>query len=226
MRVKFNIEAQPVFSYLKIVLDAGESLKAEAGAMISMTPSIDLKAKTSGKGVLGAIKSMVGGESLFSSIYTATENGSELVLGPGGPGDILHLQLNGETVFAQSGAYLAGSADLDLSTQGSLRAMVSGEGLFLQKITGTGHVFLSSYGAVIKKDLAAGEEYNVDSGNMVAFTQNASYTIRKAAKGIFASLASGEGLVCRFKGPGSVWIQTRSMSGLAQLLQPYFNKPR
>jgi uncharacterized protein (TIGR00266 family) len=189
-----------------------------------MSPTVELKAKTSGKGVFGALGAMVGGESFFASEYTAITGGSEVLLGPGGPGDIIHIPLDGGTVFAQSGAYLAGSPGLELSTQGSLKALVSGEGLFLQKITGAGEVWLSSYGAVIRKDLQVGDEYVVDTGNMVAFDGTVTYGITKAARGIFSSLASGEGLVCRFRGPGRVWIQTRNLSTLARLLHPFFPK--
>ena len=40
------------------------------------------------------------------------------------------------------------------------------------------------------------------------------YEIEKASSGGFlSSLKSGEGLVCRFKGPGTVLIQTRNPEG-------------
>jgi uncharacterized protein (TIGR00266 family) len=102
--------------------------------------------------------------------------------------------------------------------------MVSGEGLFLQRISGSGDLWLSSYGAVMIKELSVGEEYVVDTGNMIAFDESVTYSINKAAKGLFSSFASGEGLVCRFRGPGRVWIQTRSLGGLAKLLMPFFPK--
>lgn len=220
--MKFSIEQGPVFSILRVTLGAGEPIRAEAGAMISMSPTVQLQAKTSGKGLFGALGAMVGGEGLFASEYTGTAEGSEVVFGPGGPGDIVHIPVSGSTIFAQSGAYLAGSTSLQLSTQGSFKAMISGEGLFLQKITGSGDLFLTSYGAVLVKELAAGEEYVVDTGNMVAFEESVTYSLSKAAKGLFSTLASGEGLVCRFRGPGKVWMQTRSLSALAHLLAPFF----
>ncbi|MFQ3548019.1 MAG: AIM24 family protein, partial [Termitinemataceae bacterium] len=55
-----------------------------------------------------------------------------------------------------------------------------------------------------------------------ALRDSVSYTINKASRGLFTTLASGEGLVCRFRGPGKVWIQTRNISALAQVLRPYF----
>lgn len=220
--MKFSIEQQPVFSVLRLIFDAGEQIRAEAGAMISMSGTMELQAKTSGKGVFGAIGAMMGGESLFASEYTAGTSGDELILAPAYPGDILHLSLRGETIFAQSGAYLAGSTWLQLTSQGSLKALVSGEGLFLQKISGTGDLWLSSYGAIIEKRLSSEDEYVVDTGNMVAFESSLTYTIKTASRGLFSSMASGEGLVCRFRGPGRLWLQTRSISALAQTLKPYF----
>jgi uncharacterized protein (TIGR00266 family) len=220
--MKFSIEQQPVFSVLRLILEAGEQIRAEAGAMISMSGTVELKAKASGKGVLGTLGAMMGGESLFAAEYTAGTSGDELILAPSYPGDILHLPLKNETIFAQSGAFLAGSTQLQLSSQGSLKALVSGEGLFLQKISGSGDLWLASYGAIIEKRLSAVDEYVVDTGNMVAFEASLTYSIKTASRGLFSSVASGEGLVCRFRGPGRLWIQTRSISALAQTLKPYF----
>ncbi len=219
-----KIENGPVFSTLHLTLHTGESVIGEAGSMIAMTPSVELKAKTTGKGVFGAVKSMIGGESLFSTTYTATENNSEVVLAPSSPGDIVHFSLSGKKIFAQGGAYLAGSSGLELGTQGSLRGALMGEGLFLQTISGNGDVWLSSYGAVFVKELGPGEEYSVDNGNLVAFEDGVSYTIKKAAKGLFSTFASGEGFVSRFKGPGKVWLQTRSIQGFAAVLMPFIQK--
>lgn len=216
--MEFKIENGPVFTILLIQLKSGEQFRAEAGAMISMTPNLKLEAKTTGKGVFGAFKAAVGGESFFASLYTAENGDAELVLAPSVLGDIIHLQLTNQTIFAQSGAYLAGSPDLVISTQGSFKAMIAGEGLFLQKITGTGHLFLNSYGAIIEKTLAPGERYIVDTGHIVAFDESITYSLRKASKGLFSTIASGEGLVCEFNGPGKIYMQSRNLPAFAALL--------
>lgn len=222
--MQLSIEHGPVFSFLRVVLNQGEQFRAEAGAMLAMSSTITLEAKSAGKGVFGALKAAVGGESLFASLFTATNGSGEILLAPGSPGDIVRFDLQGETILAQGGSYLAGSTDLQLSTQGSLRGLISGEGLFLQKISGTGTLFLNSYGSIIEKDLAPGEVYVVDSGHMVAFQESVSYEVKKAAKGIFSSIASGEGLVSHFRGPGKVWIQTRNIKALAELLGQFIVK--
>lgn len=221
--MQFKIENGPVFTILRLQMAAGETIKAESGAMVSMSPGIELQAKTTGKGVFGAIGAMVGGESLFATIFTASQEG-ELVLAPGVIGDIFKIDMSGKTILAQSGAYLAGSTDLVISTQGSLKAMFSGEGLFLSKITGNGFLFLNSYGAVFEKTLAAGETYIVDSGHIVAFEESVQYKIRKAAKGLFSTFASGEGLVCEYFGPGKIWVQTRNLKAFAMQIYNFLPK--
>ena len=219
--MEFKIENSPVFTTLTIQMGSAEQFRAEAGAMVSMSPTIEIQAKKSGKGLLGTMKAAVGGESFFASLFTASGGSGELILAPGTLGDIIQLEMNGQTIFAQGGAYLAGTPDLELSTQGSLKGMISGEGLFLQKITGRGALFLNSYGAIIEKTLSQGESYIVDTGHIVAFEESVQYKIKKASKGFFSTIASGEGLVCEYTGPGKIWMQTRNLSAFAQILSKF-----
>lgn len=220
----FKIEQAPAFTILRINMQKGEQFRAEAGAMIAMSPTIKLEAKKTGKGIFGSVKAAVGGESFFASLFTAEAGDGELLLAPATIGDVMQMQMTGNTLFAQNGAYLAGSADLDLSTKGSMKAMVSGEGLFLQKIQGSGVVFLNSYGGIIEKTLVQGESYVVDTGHIVAFEEAVEYKIKKAAKGLFSTFASGEGLVCEFYGPGKIWLQTRNLPAFAAMISRFIGK--
>jgi uncharacterized protein (TIGR00266 family) len=222
--MEYKIEHGPVFTIIRLHLKQGEQFRAEAGAMVSMTPTLKLEAKTTGKGLMGTLKAAVGGEGLFASLYTAETGDGELVLAPGTLGDVMKMDMSGNTLYAQSGAYLAGSPGLELSTKGSLKAMISGEGLFLQKISGNGILFLNTYGAFFEKILAPGETYIVDTNHIVAFEETVQYKIRKAAKGILSSIASGEGLVCEYTGPGKMWVQTRALSAFAQQIERYIHK--
>jgi uncharacterized protein (AIM24 family) len=59
------------------------------------------------------------------------------------------------------------------------------------------------------RQLADGERYIVDNGHLVAW--NVKYIMERVASGgIISGLASAEGLVCKFTGPGTVFIQTRN----------------
>ncbi len=222
--MEYTIEHGPVFTILRIKLKQGEQFRAEAGAMVSMTPSLKLEAKSAGKGIMGTLKAAVGGESLFASLFTAESGEGELILAPGTIGDIIKMDMSGNTIFAEGGAYLAGSPGLQLSTKGSFKAMISGEGMFLQKITGSGIVFLSSYGAVVEKILKPGEIYIIDTNHIVAFEEAVQYKVKKATKGLFSTLASGEGLVGEYVGPGKIWFQTRALSAFAHNIAKYIAK--
>ncbi|HUV08602.1 MAG TPA: TIGR00266 family protein [Spirochaetia bacterium] len=214
----FFIENAPVFTTLRVVMAQGESIRAEPGAMISMSSTIEVKATSSGRGVLGSLKAAMGGENVFSSLFSATGGPGELILTPPAPGDILRIDLENSTVYAQAGAYLAGHTDLQLSTKGSLKLMFSGEEVFLTLVSGTGPLFLSTYGAISEKRLKADETYIVDTGHIIAFEESVEYTIKKIAKTFFSTVASGEGLVCEYRGPGRIWIQSRNLQGFAKLL--------
>ena len=89
---------------------------------------------------------------------------------------------------------------------------------------GGGRALLNSYGSIVRYDLAHGEVRVVDNGSMVAWTESMDYKIGLASqKGgmltkLVKSAASGEGIVCRFTGPGTVFVQTRSFSALARTI--------
>ena len=216
--MEYFIDHRPSFSTLRIILNQNEQIRAEAGAMISMSPDIQLQAKSTGKGFLGAIKATMGGESLFSSIFTSNSNNAELLLAPTTIGDIIPIDLHNETIFANGGSFLAGNPEIEISTQGSFKALVSGTGLFLQKLTGTGLVFINSYGAIVEKTLGQNEKYIVDTSHIVAFTGSIEYAVKRASKGMFSTIASKEALICEFNGPGKLWFQTRNLPAFANLL--------
>ncbi|MEF8862750.1 MAG: AIM24 family protein, partial [Haloarculaceae archaeon] len=75
------------------------------------------------------------------------------------------------------------------------------------------------YGAVEPVELDAGERHVVDTGHVVAFTEEVSWDVTRVG-GLKSSLLSGEGLVCEFGGPGTVWLQTRSHDAFLSWLIP------
>ena len=180
LTLRHEILYQQSFSLAVVTLERGESIMAESGAMISMSPTIKLEAQMSGGGVFGALKSAVGGESLFRTTFTAESGPGEVTLAPSALGDILAVPLSGSRLFVQPGSYLAGDPRLNIGVQGSVRGMLSGEGLFLLTVDGSGLLLLSSFGAIHEKSLSPGEEYIVDTGHIVAFESSVQYQLEKA----------------------------------------------
>jgi uncharacterized protein (TIGR00266 family) len=233
--MRYQILYQPSYSLVVVQLERGEAIMAESGAMVSMSPTIRLEAKVSGGGLMGALKSAVGGESIFRTTYIADSGPGEVTFAPSTVGDIMPVTLQGSRFLVQPGSYLAGDPSFNISAQGSLRGMLSGEGLFLLTVEGTGLLLLSSFGAIHPKELAQDEEYIVDTGHIVAFEAGVQYRIEKATgksqgvggflKGMVQSAMAGEGFVCRYRGPGRIYIQTRQLGGFVSTLVPFLPRP-
>ena len=218
----YEILHQPSFSLAVVRLAAEQSIQAEAGAMVSMSANVELQSQMKG-GLMGALKRAVGGESAFVSTFTARGGPGEVTFAPGSPGDIAAIELSNQLFYVQSSSYLAGDAGLQVDTRwGGAKSFFGGEGLFVLQVGGTGLLLLSSFGAIHRKRLAAGERYVVDTGHLVAWEGTTQYTLRKAAAGFFRSMVSGEGVVAEFVGPGEILIQTRNLAALAGLLRPFF----
>lgn len=200
---------KPTFSMARLMLEPGDSVRAESGAMVSMSPTITMESKAAG-GLGKALGRLIGGESFFQTTFTATHGAGELLLAPATLGDIMHLHLNSEGWMVTSGCYLAGDTSLTIETKVSARALFAGEGLFIMRVSGTGPLLLSCFGALHGIQLAPGQPYVVDTGHIVAFQDTMNYTVRTATKSLFGSWTSGEGFVAEFTGPGVLYLQTRA----------------
>ena len=224
-----TIEFNPSYSLLTVQFTAGESIKAEPGAMVAQQ-GMDMKTGMGGGGLFGGIKRMMGGESFFINTFTATSDESWMSLAPSTPGDILSFDVGpGRNLFIQSSSFLACDANVetDANFQG-LRGMFSGEGLFFLRAfseRGEGTVYVNSYGAIKQVAVEPGKELVVDTGHLVAFTDDVDYSIGKVG-GIRSLIGGGEGLVMKFRGYGDVWIQSRNVKSLVETLAPFLPTPK
>lgn len=224
--MQYSVLYRPSFAMAHVQLDGGETLRTESGAMVGMSANLKLESKAEG-GLLKALgRSMLAGESFFQSTYTAEGGPGEILLAPAMPGDIMGIELNQQSFMVQKGSYLAGSTALQVETKfAGLSSIVAGEGAFMVRVSGTGLLLLSSYGAIHKVVLDPGETYIVDTGHIVAFDANVSFTLDKAARGLLSSVTSGEGLVCRYTGPGEIYLQTRNLGAFVGAIAPLMPKP-
>lgn len=224
--MRIDVQYRPAYSLAVVQLDAGEAIHAESGAMVSFSEGVAISTGLRG-GLLGALeRKVLGGESFWQNTFTAEAGPGEVTLAPGLPGDVLVIELERSGIVVQSSSYLAAGLGVDVDTKwGGARAFFSREGLFMLRAEGTGPVLVSSYGAIHCRELAAGEVYTVDTGHMVAFDASVDYAVRTVG-GLKSSTFSGEGLVCRYTGPGRVWIQTRSEDAFLSWLIPQIPIPR
>lgn len=201
---------------------AGESLVVESGAMVARDAGIAMKTQMTG-GLLGAAKrKLLGGESLFLNTFTAGAAGDRLYLAPAPEGDVEVMTVrSGETLILQSGAFMASAPTVTLDTKwAGFKGFLSGEGLFFLKASGQGELFVNTYGGLHAIEMDGHAPMIVDTSHIVGFTGGLDFTIRKIG-GMKSLFLSGEGLVCEFKGQGTLWIQTRNAGSLASFLDPF-----
>ena len=214
----YKILYQDAFPVVQVNLRRGESVKAESDAMVAMSGTVDVTGGME-RGLLGGLaRRMLTGESFFFQRLVAQRGDGYALLGHPIPGGIVDVNLDGTYgMMVQKGGFLAAeeSVQIDTAVQNLAQGFFSKEGFFVLKVHGRGTVFLSSYGAIHAINLAAGEEVVVDNGHLVAWPDYMNYKIEKASNGWLSSVMSGECLVCRFRGPGVVLIQTRNPSSFA-----------
>jgi uncharacterized protein (TIGR00266 family) len=210
---------QPAYALCRVTLSPGESMRAESGAMVSMSGGVQIETKATG-GIMKSLgRSILGGESFFQNTFHA-QSGGEVTLAPELPGDIMTFDLAGHEIIVQSGSYLASDTDITVETKwGGAKTFFGGEGLFMLKCSGTGTLIISSYGAIHRVSVPAGQNYVVDTGHIVAFPAGMQYQVRKVG-GMKSTLFGGEGLVCDFQGPGDIFLQTRSPQAFLGWLIP------
>ena len=217
-----NIEIlhQPDSAIARVTLESGEELVAEAGCMIAMSGFINASTtlrQGKGGGILGVLKRIVAGESLFLSVFRSPKSGGEVFLAPKFMGDILLYQVTAIGLVVQSTSYLASenNVDIELCFQG-LKSIFSGESVFWLNVTGNGGVILSSFGAIYEIDVDG--EYIVDTGHIVAFEKSLNFEITKPGSSWLGAFLGGEGLVCRFKGQGKIYCQSHNAGAFGSVV--------
>ena len=214
-----------------IYLDPGEAVSAEAGAMMYKSSGVEMDVGTQGA-IFKGLKRMITGESFF--ITTFKYDGSakgEVAFSAPYPGKIIPLDLSQGEMLCQKDAYLCSAYGIDIDIAFTKRlgaGFFGGEGFILQRLSGDGLAFIHAGGAIIKKELKAGEVLQVDTGCLVAFSPQINYDITFVG-GIKTALFGGEGLFfANLSGEGVVYLQTLPFSRMADRIvaasRPYGNK--
>ncbi len=216
--MKYEIRYKPAFATLFVTLNSGERLTAEAGAMLSMAAALSMETQFSGGLIPGLLKKFFGGESLFVNEFcNRTQQPLELVLSQSLPGDLMVVELKGNSLCFQPGAYLAHTAGVQMSLQwAGFSSWLAGEGLFKLKVNGRGLVFFGGYGGISQRRV--NQSFVVDSGHLLAYEPGIKMNLRLAG-GLLGAVTSGEGVVNHLTGQGKIYMQSRSLSGLVRFLR-------
>ncbi len=220
--MKYEIIMRPSYSALRTSLASGEALHAESGALLSMDASATIEGNMKGGLWKAAKRAVLTSESFFVTTITATENDTEVMLAPRATGDIEAIELKGEDYLVQGGSFLASIGQIETDSKFTgFKGFLTGDGIFMISAHGTGTMFVSSFGGIVKKEIPAGKKYVVDNGHIVAFSKKIHFDMAKVGSGMMNMVTTGEGLSCVFTGPGTIYMQTRNMRTFAESLNPF-----
>lgn len=215
---------------VEVELDPQETVIAEAGSLMFMDGNVEMNTifgdtSKDNEGVMSKIfsagKRLLTGESLFMTAYTNRGIAKHTVsFAAPHPGKIIPMDLSdyGNKIICQKDAFLCAAKGVSIGIEFQKKLGVGffgGEGFIMQKLEGDGLAFVHAGGTIIERTLNAGEILKIDTGCLVAFTQDVNYDI-KFVGGIKNTLFGGEGVFfAQISGPGKVWIQSLPFSRLA-----------
>lgn len=240
MRTNHEIDYKIIGSEMQCVeieLDPQETVIAEPGAFMYMDEGIQMETifgdgsaqQNSGfmSKLFSAGKRLLTGESMFMTAYTHTTSGkARVAFASPYPGKIVPIDLAqmGGKLICQKDAFLCAAKGVSVGIEFQKKlgtGLFGGEGFIMQKLEGDGMAFCHAGGHIIERTLNPGETLRVDTGCIVAYTQEIDYDIQFVG-GIKNTFFGGEGIFfATLRGPGKVWLQTLPISRLASRVLSY-----
>ncbi len=203
--------------------EAGQTLCSESGSMSWM--SANMRMETKGGGFKKAFGRMFTGESLFLNEYTPEGGTGMIAFASSFPGSIIPYEVTPERgIIVQKQGFLAMEKGVDVSVHFQKKLgniFFGGEGLIMQRISGSGLVFIEIDGHCKEYELAYGETMVIDTGYLAAMSESCTMDVQ-TVKGAKNVLFGGEGLfLTTVTGPGKIWLQSMPISNVAQQLSVY-----
>lgn len=221
--------------FVEIELDPGETVIAEAGAMVYMEQDISFEVKMGdgsapNQGLMGKLLSagsrVITGESLFITHFTNRgPRKSRVAFAAPYPGTIIPVDLNmvKNTLVVQKDGFLCAALGTRLSIFINQRlgtGLLGGEGFILQKMEGDGKLFVHAGGTVIERQLN-NETIRIDTGCVVAFEPTLDFDIEPAGN-LKSMVFGGEGIfLATIRGSGKLWLQSMPIRKLIRALSPF-----
>ncbi|MFB6132746.1 MAG: TIGR00266 family protein [Halanaeroarchaeum sp.] len=203
---------------LVIGLGSGDAITAEAGTMMTVGDGVTMQQPEEG-GVLDSIRKRLSDRTPIRVVRFVAETAGEVTLAPPLPGEIGRIPITDQPVYVvQAGSFVAAHDEVSLRSTSDREHTLRGEELSFLQLVGSGPAFVTGHGAVERRTLNRGDQLTVDAGHVIAFT-GVSHEL-ETVEGLKSAVFDDEGVVSRFRGPGRVWLQTRSHDSLLAWLQP------
>ncbi len=194
------------FKHLEIELSPGEEFYGERGAFVYCDEGIDKQTEMIGNSIGGVLLGKLSGESLLLVHYRNVSSTNKKLVVAGSHANLLPFKLSGsDTLLVRSGAYVASSTRMNIDVHLSLKRIISGMSLMMQRITGNGTTFIDGIGMPVIKELQQSDCIEVDENHIIALENIGEGQI--SAGWNLSNIFRGEGLsTMKIQGPGKVYL--------------------
>jgi len=202
---------------LAIIVQPGQEVMSEPGALLSMTQGFKAEVDTGGHG-LACQRACCAGESCFRMHFKNEEQTPKhIVLSPSFPAKIIPLNMDQhpQGFFLMRGAWMGSigkDAEFGVKTAPSCAAaLCAGEGCCITTFQGKGMSFINGGGTVLMRDLKQGETVTVDTMGVLAWEATVTLSV-KCTGGIMMMCCGGSGIYnTELTGPGRIYVHSMSV---------------
>ena len=208
---------------IECILENGEKIVVEAGAMSWMSPNMEMETKGGGIGKM--FGRAFSGENMFENIYTARGGKGLFAMASKFPGAIKVFDVSGgKDIILQKHAFLGREAGVNKEIHfqhGKGSGLFGGEGFIMERCYGNGLVIGEFDGAVLEYELQPGQQIVVDTGHVAAMDASVKMEVQ-TVKGMKNKILGGEGFFNTvLTGPGKVYLQTMPLPNVAGAIRPF-----
>ncbi|MGA9774779.1 MAG: AIM24 family protein [Candidatus Dormiibacterota bacterium] len=205
--VEYRIQGELV-PMLHCELDGSMPVYFEHHVVLWKDPQVEIRLRP----VRGAVRRLVAGREVF---LTEARGQGAIAFSRDAPGHVFPLELpRGAAILVREHQFLAATGSTRYSAsrlKGVSNNLFGDNGFWVDRFEardGDGVVWLHGYGNVMEKELAAGEEIDVEPGAWVYM--DPSVRMRPTVYGLRTGIFAGVGRLVfnRLRGPGRVGIQT------------------
>lgn len=200
-----NIKARQIAIYIN-----NDGVRIEPGAMSYFQGPLEMTSGVNGIGgvINRAISSKLTGERFALPEYRGS---GILVLEPSFKHFIIAELEQGETIITDKGMFYCAQSSVTVNPIMNSQisgALLGGEGVFQQALTGPGLVILESPVPMCEINILHlnNDILRVDGNFTLLRSGNLQFTVERSARTLIGSAVSGEGLVNVFRGTGDVWV--------------------
>jgi uncharacterized protein (TIGR00266 family) len=207
--------------FLHVALRRGDKIYCESNAMVMMEDTLELKGKLQGGLGQALLRRFANDESLFQQHIEAVRGDGDCLLSPNLEGDLQILEIGSAQYTLSDGAFVASTDKVDLKVKmnSSIGGALFGDngGFLVMHTSGVGQLVVSGAGSLFELQVTPDKEVIVDNGHVVCWDSRLHYELSMSTANnsgflgnLINSATSGEGMVLRFRGQGSVVVCSRN----------------